>query len=138
MLRTICKGKIHRATVTEARLDYVGSITIDQSLMDAVDLRPYEMVQVTNLANAVLWRTYALPAPTGTGTICLNGPPARLFQPQDTIIILVLADVTDDEYDSVTATVVHVDAKNAITQVERHRLSELCRTRQETDLGSET
>jgi len=138
MLRTICKGKIHRATVTEARLDYVGSITIDRALMDAVDLRPYEMVQVTNLANAVLWRTYALPAPTGSGTICLNGPPARLFQPQDTVIILVLADVTDDEYDSVTATVLHVDPQNAITQVERHRLDELRPIHQAMDFGSET
>ena len=125
MLRTICKGKIHRATVTEARLDYVGSITIDRALMNAVNLRPYEIVQVTNVANATLWRTYAIPAPIGSGTICLNGPPARLFQPTDLVIILSLADVTDEEYDEITAKVVHVDAQNQITRIESHNLKEL-------------
>lgn len=125
MLRTICKGKIHRATVTEARLDYVGSITIDRALMDAANLKPYEMVQVTNVANATLWRTYAIPAPAGSGTVCLNGPPARLFQPTDLVIVLSLADVTDEEYEQITAHIVHVDEKNQITKVESHALKDL-------------
>lgn len=125
MLRTICKGKIHRATVTEARLDYVGSITIDRALMDAVNLRPYEMVQVTNVANATLWRTYAIPAPAGSGTVCLNGPPARLFQPTDLVIVLSLAEVTDDEYEQITANIVHVDEHNQITKIESHQLKDL-------------
>lgn len=125
MLRTICKGKIHRATVTEARLDYVGSITIDRALMDAANLKPYEMVQVTNVANATLWRTYAIPAPAGSGTLCLNGPPARLFQPTDLVIVLSLAEVTDEEYEQITAHIVHVDEKNQITKVESHRLQDL-------------
>ena len=125
MFREICKGKIHRATVTESRLDYVGSITIDRALMDAVNLRPYEMVQVTNVANATLWRTYAIPAEAGSGTICLNGPPARLFQPTDLVIILSLATVTDEEYEKTTANVVHVDEKNQITKIESHKLWEL-------------
>ncbi|MCY0875480.1 MAG: aspartate 1-decarboxylase [Firmicutes bacterium] len=125
MLRTICKGKIHRATVTEARLDYVGSITIDRALMDAANLKPYEMVQVTNVANATLWRTYAIPAPAGSGTVCLNGPPARLFQPTDLVIVLSLADVTDEEYEQITAHIVHVDEKNQITKVESHVLKDL-------------
>lgn len=125
MFREICKGKIHRATVTEARLDYVGSITIDRALMDAINLRPYEMVQVTNVANAALWRTYAIPAEAGSGTICLNGPPARLFQPTDLVIILSLATVTDEEYEKTIANVVHVDEKNKITTIESHPLWEL-------------
>ncbi len=125
MLLTICKGKIHRATVTEARLEYVGSITIDRDLMDAAQIRPYEMVQVTNVANATLWRTYAISAPRGSGTICLNGPPARLFQPSDLVIILSLAQITADEYEKVTANVVHVDEKNQITRIESHHLLEL-------------
>lgn len=124
-MRDICKGKIHRATVTEARLDYVGSITIDRALMDAVNLRPYEMVQVTNVSNASLWRTYAIPAEAGSGTICLNGPPARLFQPGDLVIILSMASVTDEEYEKTTANVVHVDDKNQITSIDSHKLWEL-------------
>ncbi|MHB1630476.1 MAG: aspartate 1-decarboxylase, partial [Bacilli bacterium] len=114
MLRTICKGKIHRAVVTEAELDYVGSITIDRSLMDAADIRPYEMVQVTNVSNAALWRTYAIPADAGSGTICLNGPPARLFQPSDLVIILSLCEATDEEYNEIVSRVVHVDGNNRI------------------------
>lgn len=122
MLRTICKGKIHRATVTQSRLDYVGSITIDEALMKAADIYPYEMVQVTNVANATLWRTYAIPATAGSGTICLNGPPARLFQPSDLVIILSLAEVTNEEYETITSHVVHVDGENHITEVIDHPL----------------
>lgn len=125
MLRTICKGKIHRAVVTEAQLDYVGSITIDRSLMDAADIRPYEMVQVTSVSNAALWRTYAIPANAGSGTICLNGPPARLFQPSDLVIILSLCEVSDEEYNQIVSHVVHVDEKNRITKIESHSLKDL-------------
>jgi aspartate 1-decarboxylase len=125
MLRTICKGKIHRATVTEARLDYVGSITIDRALMDAANILPYEMVQVTNVANATLWRTYAIPAEAGSGTICLNGPPARLFQPTDLVIIISMAEMDDEEYARTVSNVVHVDGNNQITKIEAHKLSDL-------------
>ncbi|PWI57909.1 aspartate 1-decarboxylase [Sulfoacidibacillus thermotolerans] len=125
MMRTICKGKIHRATVTEARLDYVGSITIDQALMLAANIRPYEMVQVTSVANATLWRTYALPAPAQSGTICLNGPPARLFQPSDVIIILSLGIMDDIEYLNTIANIVYVDINNRITKIESHSLPSL-------------
>lgn len=83
MRRMMCKGKIHRAVVTEANLHYTGSITIDQRLMKAANIHPYEMVQITNLRNAVRWKTYAIPAPEGSGKICLNGPPAHLFHPGD-------------------------------------------------------
>lgn len=77
MLRLMCKGKIHRATVTEADLNYVGSITIDSKLMRESNITPYKMIQVTSLRNATRWKTYALPAPEGSSKICLNGPPAH-------------------------------------------------------------
>lgn len=125
MLRTICKGKIHRATVTEADLSYVGSITIDRALMRAADILPYEMVQITNLANAAVWQTYAIPGESGAGTVCLNGPPARLFHPGDMVIILSLASVTEEEYDAVTAPIVHVDQHNQIVRIDAHPLREL-------------
>lgn len=132
MMRTVCKGKIHRATVTEARLDYVGSITIDQDLLLAANIRPYEMVQVTNVANATLWQTYAIPAEAGSGTVCLNGPPARLFQPSDLVIILSLGIVDDKEYESTISKVVHVDQVNHITSVESHPLAQLLKEMLET------
>jgi aspartate 1-decarboxylase len=118
MMRNMCKGKIHRAKVTEAKLEYVGSITIDSDLMEAANLMPYEMVQVTNVSNAVLWTTYTIPAPAGSGIICLNGPPARLFQPGDEVIILSLAWMDEDEIDELRSHVVFVNEKNKITQVE--------------------
>lgn len=121
----VCRGKIHRATVTEADLNYTGSITIDRTLMDAAFIRPYQMLQITNVSNATLWRTYALPAPRDSGVICLNGPPARLFQPGDQVIILSLATVDESEYEKVTSHVVHVDAKNRIETIDVHRLVEL-------------
>lgn len=124
MLRKICKGKIHRATVTQADLNYMGSITIDQALMQTANILPYEMVQITNLSNGVIWHTYALAGEEGSGTICLNGPPARLFQPGDKVIILSLALMTDEEWQDLTANVVFVDDNNAVTSVVSHDMSE--------------
>lgn len=118
MERIMCKGKIHRATVTEADLDYVGSITIDRLLMDAADIKPYEMVQITSLRNATRWKTYALPAAAGSGKICLNGPPAHLFTPGDLVIILSTASMTDEEIKSLKPRVVFVDEHNQITKIE--------------------
>lgn len=96
MLRTMCKGKIHRARVTEARLDYTGSITIDEKLMLASDIRPYELVHINSMANAVHWETYAIPGKPGQ--ICLNGCPARLFQPGDEVIILSLGQYDESNW----------------------------------------
>ena len=78
MLRTMCKGKIHRATVTQANLNYVGSITIDQDLLDAADIYPYEKVQVVNVNNGARLETYTIAGARGSGVICLNGAAARL------------------------------------------------------------
>ncbi|WP_163970300.1 aspartate 1-decarboxylase [Oceanobacillus halotolerans] len=122
MQRMMCKGKIHRARVTEAELDYVGSITIDQKLMKEADIKPYEMVQVTNLKNATRWKTYAIPAPEGSKRICLNGPPAHLFSPGDIVIILSLALMDEKEIEELKPKVVFMDENNDITSIEEHDL----------------
>jgi len=118
MLRLMCKGKIHRATVTEADLNYVGSITIDEGLMREANIKPYEMIQVTSLRNAARWKTYALPAPERSGSICLNGPPAHLFAPGDIVIILSLGLMNEDEVCSLQPKIVFVDERNQVTQIE--------------------
>ena len=123
MQRLMCKGKIHRATVTEADLSYVGSITIDALLMKKANILPYEMVQVTSLRNATRWKTYALPAPEGSGKICLNGPPALLFQPGDLVIILSLGLFDEQELTHLAPAVVFVDGDNQVTRVETHHLA---------------
>ncbi|WP_035297588.1 aspartate 1-decarboxylase [Brevibacillus thermoruber] len=122
MQRHMCKGKIHRATVTQAELNYVGSITIDALLMKAADIKPYEIVQITSLRNATRWKTYALPAPEGSGKICLNGPPAHLFKPGDLVIILSMGMYEEHEIEGLVPRVVFVDEKNRIVKVEEHHL----------------
>lgn len=124
LLRTVCKGKIHRASVTQADLNYMGSITIDESLMAAADILPYEMVQITNLANGVIWQTYAMQGSAGSGVICLNGPPARHFQVGDEIVILSLGLATDTEWRAMESRIVFVDRKNRITSVVVHHPGE--------------
>lgn len=118
----MCKGKIHRATVTEASLDYVGSITIDSRLMKESNILPYEMVQVTSLRNAARWVTYAIPGEEGTGKICLNGPPAHLFTPGDLVIILSLGEFEEHELKELKPRVVFVDEHNQITHFKEHPL----------------
>lgn len=122
MLRKACKGKIHRAWVTEADLNYMGSITIDEELLRAADIRPFEMVQITNISNGVIWHTYAMRGKAGSGVICLNGPPARHFQVGDGVIILSLGWADDKEWRALTPNVVFVDRSNRITSVEAHPL----------------
>lgn len=122
MQRHMCKGKIHRATVTQAELDYVGSITIDVTLMNAADIKPYEIVQITSLRNATRWKTYALPADPGSGVICLNGPPAHLFSPGDRVIILSMGMYEESEIAQLIPKVVFVDEQNRITQIEEQHL----------------
>ncbi|GAA4864040.1 aspartate 1-decarboxylase [Paenibacillus vulneris] len=135
MLRLMCKGKIHRATVTEARLDYVGSITLDELLMKKANIQPYEMVQITSLRNATRWKTYAIPAPEGSGRVCLNGPPAHLFQPGDLVIVLSLGLFSEQEMNQLKPSVVFVDENNCITKVEHHDLVIL---RQDAELNEES
>jgi aspartate 1-decarboxylase len=88
MLIRACIAKIHRATVTEADLNYVGSITIDVALLEQSGIHPFQYVNITNVSNGVFWQTYVMAGPRGRGDICLNGPPARHFQKGDKIIVL--------------------------------------------------
>ncbi len=97
MRRTMMKSKIHRATVTEANLDYVGSITIDRDLMDAADLLANEKVQVVDNDNGARLETYVIEGERGSGVVCLNGAAARLVHPGDTVIIISYADLDDAE-----------------------------------------
>ncbi|AEI41384.1 aspartate 1-decarboxylase [Paenibacillus mucilaginosus] len=97
MFRTMLKSKIHRATVTEANLNYVGSITIDSDLLDLVDMLPNEKVQIVNNNNGARFETYIIPGPRGSGVVCLNGAAARLVHPGDTVIILSYVMLSDEE-----------------------------------------
>ena len=120
MLVNVCIAKLHRATVTGADLNYVGSITIDEGLLEELGLVPGQLVQITNVSNAVLWRTYILPGEKGKGDIILNGPPARLFQKGDKVVVLGEAWVTPEEAKKMGGpTVVFVDDKNQITEVKK-------------------
>ena len=122
MLIRVCKSKIHRATVTCANLDYVGSITIDQALIEASDLQPYQYVNITNVSNGVFWQTYVMAAPRGSGRIELNGPPARHFQPGDKVIILGEAYVEPSEVKDLDPKIVIVEGDDSTPELtERNR-----------------
>lgn len=97
MYLQILKSKIHRVTVTEARLDYIGSITIDSSLMEAAGILPGERVYIVNNNNGARLDTYAIPGEPGSGVICLNGAAARMVQPGDIVIIMSYATMTPEE-----------------------------------------
>lgn len=116
MFRTMMKSKLHRAIVTEANLNYVGSITIDEDLMDAVDILANERVQVVNNSNGARLETYVIPGPRGEGTICLNGAAARLVQPGDVVIIIAYALMTEEEARGYKPKVAIMDGHNRIVR----------------------
>jgi aspartate 1-decarboxylase len=116
MLVTICKSKIHRATVTDADLNYEGSIAIDKNLMDATDILPNEKVQVLNLNNGARFETYVLVAEANSGTICLNGPAARLGEVKDLLIIVSYCDLEFEEAKKYQPKVIFVDKENKIVK----------------------
>ena len=118
MRRILFKSKIHRATVTQADLDYEGSVTIDAELMRAADILPYEKVHIWNRTNGSRLETYALEAPAGSGVICVNGAAAHHAQPGDIVIIATFAEAADEvEARAWTPKVVHVDAQNRIVPI---------------------
>lgn len=112
MYRTMMKSKIHRATVTEANLNYIGSITIDEDLMETADLLENEKVQIVNNNNGARLETYVIPGPRGSGVICLNGAAARLVQPGDTVIIISYAQMSNEEIKNYKPTVLFVGEDN--------------------------
>ncbi|PKO17635.1 aspartate 1-decarboxylase [candidate division BRC1 bacterium HGW-BRC1-1] len=116
MLRFLMKSKIHRATVTDADLNYTGSITLDRDLMDAADLMPNERVQVVNNNNGSRFETYVIEGKRGSGIVCLNGAAARLVQRGDVIIVISYAMMNDEEARAHQPKIVLVDAQNCPTK----------------------
>ena len=112
MLRTLMRTKIHRATVTDANLEYVGSITIDRDLMDAADLVTYEQVHVVDVNNGARFETYVIEGERGSGTICVNGAAARLVQRGDKVIVIAYGTLDEAEIADFQPRVVSVDESN--------------------------
>ncbi|MBR5270682.1 MAG: aspartate 1-decarboxylase [Clostridia bacterium] len=120
---TMLKAKIHRATVTQAELDYVGSITIDEELLEKSGILEYEKVQVVDINNGSRFETYTICGERGSGIVCLNGAAARCVQKNDKVIIMAYAQMTPDEAKKFNPTVLFVDDSNKITKIteyERH------------------
>lgn len=123
MRRRMMKSKIHRATVTDANLSYVGSITIDTDLMAAADLLEWEQVAIVDIDNGNRFETYVIPGEAGSGAMCLNGAAARLVHPGDRIIVISYADYDQSELeDGFEPSVVHVDRTNRIIAEELAQL----------------
>ncbi|MFE0878594.1 aspartate 1-decarboxylase [Streptomyces smyrnaeus] len=114
MLRTMFKSKIHRATVTQADLHYVGSVTIDADLLDAADLLPGELVHIVDITNGARLETYVIEGERGSGVLGINGAAAHLVHPGDLVIVISYAQVDDAEARATRPRVVHVDAENRI------------------------
>jgi aspartate 1-decarboxylase len=121
-MRTMLKGKIHRARVTEANLAYEGSITIDKNLMEAADILPYEQVHVLDVDNGARLVTYAIEGERGSGVICINGAAARIVTKGDLVIIISYCTVSDAEARSIVPKLVYVNSQNTIDK--KHK--EIC------------
>lgn len=117
MLLTMLRGKIHRATVTETNSDYVGSITIDEALLEAADILPGEKVQVANVDTGERFESYAITGPRDSGVICLNGAAALLAKPGERVIIMAYALVSCEEARNLRPRVALVDEKNRLISV---------------------
>ena len=120
MQLTMLKGKIHRATIRQAELDYVGSITIDPKLLEAAGILEYEMVQVVDVNNGTRFETYTIAGEPGSGMVCVNGAAARLVQAGDLCIIMCYAQMTPEEAREHQPRVVFVDSDNRISEVTRY------------------
>ena len=118
MQRVMLKSKVHRATVTDCDLHYVGSITVDPDLLDAADIREHEQVQVLDVDNGARFETYAIAGRRGSGEVKVNGAAARLVHRGDTVIVLTYASYEDAEVDEHEPLVVHVDRDNRIARVD--------------------
>jgi len=112
MRRRMMKSKIHRATVTDANLHYVGSVTVDEDLLEAADILEFEQVAIVDVDNGARLETYTIAGPRGSGVVCLNGAAARLVSPGDKIIMISYADYDREELEHYEPVVVHVDTEN--------------------------
>lgn len=112
MLRLMLRAKIHRARVTEANIDYEGSVTIDESLMEAAGILPYEQVRISNVNTGERFETYVIPGKRGSGVICLNGPTSRKGTVGDTIMVFCYEYYNEEELKTFKPTIIKVDGKN--------------------------
>ena len=117
MLRTMMKSKIHRATVTQADLHYVGSVTVDEDLLDAADLLPGELVHIVDVTNGARLETYTIAGERGSGVIGINGAAAHLMHENDIVILITYAQMTTEEAKAYNPKVVHVDKDNKVVQI---------------------
>lgn len=117
MFRTMMKSKIHRARVTEANLNYVGSITIDQDILDQTGILPHEKVQVVNNNNGARLETYVIAGERGSGVVCLNGAAARLVQPDDIVIIVAYAMLSEEELDEFRPKIALMNERNQVEEM---------------------
>jgi len=122
-MRMMLKSKIHRATVTEANVDYEGSITIDKDLMEAADMLPYEQVHVLDVDNGARLETYVIEGERGSGVICMNGAAARLIRERDKVIIISYQTISEADAVDLEPKVVFVDSRNAIAHKEKEACS---------------
>jgi aspartate 1-decarboxylase len=118
MNRTMLKSKIHRCRITDSDLHYVGSITVDEDLLDAADMREFEQVHVVDVDNGARFETYTIAGRRGSGEIKVNGAAARLVHTGDTVIVISYASYDEAELDSYEPRVVHVNADNSIVTVD--------------------
>ena len=124
MILTMLKGKIHRATVTQAELSYMGSITIDKTLMEASKIIENEKVQIVDINNGARFETYVIPGKRDSGVICLNGAAARLVQTGDKIIIIAYAQMDEDEAKKYKPAVVFMNDDNTIKEITNYESNE--------------
>ncbi|GKX66626.1 aspartate 1-decarboxylase [Inconstantimicrobium mannanitabidum] len=124
MILTMLKGKIHRATVTQAELNYMGSITIDKTLMEASGIIENEKVQIVDVNNGERFETYVIPGKRDSGVICLNGAAARLVQPEDKVIIIAYAQMSEEEAKKYKPKVVFMNDDNTIKEITNYESNE--------------
>ena len=120
MMLNMLKGKIHRVKVTQAELDYVGSITVEEDLLDAAGIREYEQVHIVDINNGQRFETYTIKGERGSGIICLNGAAARCVQKSDLVIIMSYAQMSEEEAENHKPKVVFVDENNKISKISRY------------------
>ena len=120
MVRTFLNSKIHKATVTDSRIDYEGSCVIDSVLLNAAGIKPYEKIDIYNITNGERFSTYAIEGEADTGTICINGAACHKATIDDKIIICTYVDLTEAEYMNHKPTVIHVDNRNKIMEYESY------------------
>ena len=124
MILTMLKGKIHKATITQAELNYMGSITIDKTLMEASKIIENEKVQIVDVNNGERFETYVIPGKRDSGVICVNGAAARLVQPGDKVIIIAYAQMDEDEAKKYKPAVVFMNEDNTIKEITNYESNE--------------